>query len=80
MDKRDILIRLLKEGHINEEEFKMLYDEPKEIIVKEREVVHDPLPAMEPWRPTPPFNPWFGTPPLFGTFSDNPGLWMGYSE
>lgn len=56
MDKKDILIELLKKGHINNEEFKLLYDEPVKVVDKVE------VPMFEHWwvpfqQPVP-FNGW----------------------
>lgn len=42
MNKQDILIRLLKNGHITDEEFKLLYQDVPEYITP-------PLPTTNPW-------------------------------
>ena len=43
MDKKEILIRLLKDGHISNDEFKLLYDENK-VIVHEGKIEFTPIP------------------------------------
>ncbi len=75
MEKKDILIRLLKEGHITDEEFKLLYDEPIEVLKWNREYPQQPMPTV-PLNPEPlhwfPLNP----DPLY-PYDDKPMIWHG---
>lgn len=72
MNKEDILIRLLKEGHISDEEFKFLYvDDQKEELML----------VPNPWTTNPPpFNPFqpFGPPYVWHGINDpNSGQPLG---
>lgn len=73
-DKRDILIRLLLDGHISRDEFKLLYDEPeREISVGSLGPIYRDFPSTIMRRPE---MPWFGVldpitnEPIGPTFAD----------
>ena len=65
MNKKDILIRLLKQGHVNEEEFKLLYEEPEQVVVKEFIPYKENIPEwpfqIVPNLPMYPIAPWLPT-------------------
>lgn len=62
MEPKDILIRLVKDGHISDEEFKAIYDALIPTIHWSREYPQHPMPWQEPY-PT----IWHGiTDPLTG--------------